>query len=324
MKEVEVETFINKLSKGISAPSLVLCDDGNRYILKKEDEKHSFDSTFINEVISYKLAKYIGLPVCDCAVAKIDKELVDMDRDIVFVHKFKEGMYFASQEQPNLVNNIMENAKELKKMNKPYIDRTWNDFFRNVSNKKDFSKLIAFDILICNFDRFNHLDNFLVSKNDTSNKFIAIDHGHAFWGPIWNDFKIKNLDGYERINNFLEQIMITYIKMAEGNSNLGVIFKAIETNITLKDLNSHDFIDVIASIESINEVIIEEIFEDIPEEWFKDKEVQIAYYKNFILNHKNNVKLIIQYLADNNYFTNFRGGLLKWKQEDVQKDITQS
>lgn len=323
MREIQVETFLQKLSEGMSGPSLVLCDDGKKYILKKEEEKQSFDSTFINEVVSYELAKYLEIPICECAVAKIDKELVDFDRDIVFVHQFREGMYFASQEEPNVINNIMENALELKEMGKPYIERTWNDFFRSVNNKEDFAKIIAFDLLICNYDRFNHLNNFLVSKEGSSNKIIAIDHGHAFFGPTWNDNKIASLDGYNRNFNFLNDIFLLYLNVAKSTTNLGVIFKAFESNINLVDVDKHDFINIIARIESINEGIIEEIFESIPEEWFKDREMQKQYYKQFLLEHKYNVKKIIQFLADNNYFTNYRGGELNWKQTEELKDITQ-
>ncbi|MCE5638574.1 hypothetical protein JL913_10630 [Staphylococcus pseudintermedius] len=323
MREVQVETFIKKLSEGISGPSLVLCDDGKKYILKKEEEKQSFDSTFINEVVAYKLAKYLEIPICECAVAKIDKELVDFDRDIVFVHQFREGMYFASQEEPNLINNIMENASELKEMGKPYIERSWNDFFRNVDNKIDFAKIIAFDLLICNFDRFNHLNNFLVSKDGSSNKIIAIDHGHAFFGPKWDKNKISYLDGYNRDTNFLAQIFELYLNVSKGNANLGVIFKSIESHINLMEIDNHDFINVIASIESLNESIIEEMFEDIPNEWFKDREMQIEYYKHFLIKHKDNIRHIVQYLAEKNYFTNYRGGRLRWKEMHELKGITQ-
>ncbi|MEB8263473.1 HipA family kinase [Mammaliicoccus sciuri] len=323
MREVQVETFIQKLSEGMSGPSLVLCDDGKKYILKKEEEKQSFDSTFINEVVAYKLAKYLEIPVCECAVAKIDKELVDFDRDIVFVHQFREGMYFASQEEPNVVNNMMENAYELKQMGKPYVERTWNDFFRSVYNKKDFAKIIALDLLICNYDRFNHLNNFLVSKEGSSNKIIAIDHGHAFFGPQWNNEKIALLDGYNRDNNFLQTIFELYLRTSNGHTNLGIIFKAIESNINLTNINNHDFINIIARIESLNEGIIEEIFEDIPKEWFKDREMQKEYYKRFLLQHKNYVRNIIQYLAEKNYFTNYRGGELGWKETKGLRDITQ-
>ena len=168
MKYIEVETFLNPIEKGISRPSLVLCDDGNNYILKKEGD--NFNSTLINEVISYKIALYLDVPVCESAIARINKDLIDFDRNIFFVNKFKEGDYFASLEEKPLVTNLLENTEELMKMGKPYISRTWNDFFKNIANKKDFAKIIAFDFLIVNFDRFNHLDNFLVSKENDKNK----------------------------------------------------------------------------------------------------------------------------------------------------------
>ncbi|WP_145464247.1 HipA family kinase [Staphylococcus hominis] len=322
MEHIEVESFLNPIAKGISRPSLVLCDDGNNYILKKEGEDNdgnSFDSTLINEVISYKIALYLGIPICDSAIAHINKDLIEFEPNIFFVNKFKEGDYFASLEQKPLVTNLLENAAELIEMGKPYISRTWNDFFKHVANKEDFAKIIAFDFLIVNFDRFNHLDNFLVRKENDKNKFIAIDHGLAFFGGIWTTEKMKMLAGYNSKDEYWRDIFATF-EYIFGNfqktTNLGFLFKSIETYINITDLENNDFTDIIFKIESLSRQTILEMFKDIPNEWFVDKNVQISYYTEFLLNHKNNIRHIIQLLADQNYFTNFKGGKLKWIEEE--------
>lgn len=323
MEKVEVETFLDKMTTGVTAPSLVLCDDGHRYVLKKEEENgEKYDSMFLNEVLSYKIAKHLDIPVPDCAIATIDKELVDMDRDIIFVHRFNEGMYFASKEELNVINNVMDNVNELKRMGKPYIDRTWNDFFRNIENKKDIAKVIAFDLLIANFDRFNHLNNFLVTKDYKLNRFIAIDHGHSFFGPNWSEPKMRGLDGYSTTPNFLNEIYNLYLHISSGVANLGVIFKGIEQHVDVTDVSNHDFTEIIHEIESIDENLLSNFFEDIPEEWFVNKQVQIKYYTDFLLHHKNNVKILIQMLTSNYYFTNYKGGVLQWKIKE-QKDCSQ-
>ncbi|MEB7383143.1 phosphatidylinositol 4-kinase [Staphylococcus warneri] len=317
MKYIEVETFLNPIEKGISRPSLVLCDDGNNYILKKEGD--NFNSTLINEVISYKIALYLDVPVCESAIARINKDLIDFDRNIFFVNKFKEGDYFASLEEKPLVTNLLENTEELMKMGKPYISRTWNDFFKNIANKKDFAKIIAFDFLIVNFDRFNHLDNFLVSKENDKNKFIAIDHGLAFFGGVWTMNKIKFLDGYNFNDDYWQAIFNFYEQALESNqktTNLGFLFKSIEPYIDVTDLENNDFTNVIFKIESLTRQKILEMFNDIPDEWFVDKDLQISCYTEFLLQHKNNIRHIIQLLANQNYFTNFKGGTLKWIEEE--------
>ena len=325
MNKVEVETFLDKMNTGITAPSLVLCDDGNRYILKKEEENGiKYDSMFLNEVLGYKLAKHLEVPVPECAIATIDKELVDMDRGIIFVHRFNEGMYFASKEELNIVNNVMDDVDELRKMGKPYIERTWNDFFRNIENKKDIAKIIAFDLLIANFDRFNHLNNFLVTKDYKLNRFVAIDHGHSFFGPSWSNEKMRALDGYSSSDNqFINFIYSLYVKVSNGAANLGVIFKGIEQHVNITDINNHDFFSIIQAIESIDESLLISFFDDMPDAWFVNKQMQIKYFTEFLLNHKYNVKILIQMLAKDNYFTNYRGGDLQWETLE-QKDCSQS
>ncbi|MCI2886789.1 hypothetical protein FH114_06985 [Staphylococcus hominis] len=317
MKEIEVEAFLESIDKGVSAPSLILGDDGNNYILKKEG---NFNCSFINEVLSYKIAKFLDVPICESAIAHLDKDLVDFDRNIIFVHRFKEGIYFASQEEKNLINNYMENSLQLKEMGKPYLERTWNDFFRKIHNKKDFAKIIAFDLFIANFDRFDHLDNFLVTNENDKNKFIVIDHGHAFFGPNWDTNKIAFLNGYSTQENFLEKIISMYITLTP-NASLGTIFKAIEPNIELEPLDNNDFTDVVNKIESINKETILNMLDNIPEEWYVDKESQIKYYTEFLLQHKSNIRIIIQQLANLQYFTNFKGGELEWIETDKKQNI---
>lgn len=181
MKKINVEAFLNQMSTGISAPSLILGDDGESYILKKQKSgEYNFDSMFLNEAIAYELAKHLEIPMPDCAIGNIDKELVDLDRDIVFVHKFFEGLHFASKEIENVENNLVDNFIEMFQMGKPYIKRTWNEFFKNISNKRDIAKVICFDLLIANFDRYNHEANFILTDDDGDTKFYAIDHGHSF------------------------------------------------------------------------------------------------------------------------------------------------
>ena len=73
--------------------------------------------------------------------------------------------------------------------------------------------------------------------------------------------------------------------------------------------------DIISKIESITDEDLDSIFESIPDEWFISRELQINYYREFILNQKKIVRDIIQVLAYKDAFTNYRGGLLEWKKE---------
>ena len=54
--------------------------------------------------------------------------------------------------------------------------------------------------------------------------------------------------------------------------------------------------------------------DDIPHEWYINEQEQKNYYRNFLLMSKDAVRRIIQVLAENMAFTNYRGGVLKWKE----------
>ena len=54
---------------------------------------------------------------------------------------------------------------------------------------------------------------------------------------------------------------------------------------------------------------------NIPNEWYKNKEIQINYYKSLVLNRKIFVRSFIQELYNRNAFTNsVGGGTLSWRE----------
>lgn len=323
IKRIDVETFLDYLGEGISQPALILGSDFNRYIMKKQRVKTDsgteiHNCMFLNEIFSYQLAYFLDVPVADVAIAHLDQRLIENDPTITFVHQFKEGMHFASQELPNKDENLKDNYLDALKMGKPYIIRSWRSFFDNIENKEDVSKIIAFDLLIANFDRFGNTGNLLVSSNNNSRKIFAIDHGHSFFGPIWNTNKIKMLHSpshnIEYIEGFINLILENNFLAGEANG-LGEVFRNIESSIDLNELSNHSFVDVVHKIESIDEDLIDEWIQNIPDNWFVDKEKQIAYYKYFVLKQKLLVRLLIQRLSERGAFSNYRGGVLEWKTE---------
>ncbi|WJP98448.1 HipA family kinase [Macrococcus bovicus] len=326
MKKIFVESFIAPLGTGITVPSLILGDDNQQYILKKQRESEMiFDSMFVNEVVAHNMAKYLEIPIPECAIAEIEKELVDMDRDIIFVHQFREGQYFASQKVEDIENNILDDHMDLLKMGKPYLRRTWNDFFKGITNKKDIAKIIVFDMLIANFDRFGNSGNFLISDTGTERTLYVIDHGHAFFGANWNMTKMNYLRGYNS-DDFIVDFIKIYLNPSQATlgqkANLGEVFKAMEQHVDLTDVDNHDFMEIVEKVENLDRQLIRDFFNDIPDEWFQDKNTQINYFVDFLMIHKENIKIILQYFADHGYFTNYRGGALVWKQ-NVLKDATQ-
>lgn len=273
MREIEVETFLNPMNDGISKPALVIGDDQKEYIIKNqqvyENGKYvEYDCMFLNEMLAFYIGDYLGVPMPEAVVAKVNQESIDADAKIRFAYRFEEGKYFATKELKKVENNILKNYKMLLSMRKPYIIKPWNKFFKDVNNKEDIAKILAFDILIANFDRYNNIGNILVDNTD-ERKIYAIDHGHSFFRPIWDQEKIKCLGiakvtpGY--INLFANNIIVK-MKQA-GACGAGIIFGALEQHINLEDLKKHSFSEVILKIREISEEMILNWCNSIPDEW---------------------------------------------------------
>ncbi|CAF1852006.1 MULTISPECIES: HipA family kinase [Bacillus subtilis group] len=321
IKEIQVNSFLKFLGQGITQPALVLADDFQKYILKRQKviedgNRVNHNCMFLNEILSYKIAQYLDVPTPEAAIAYIDPRLIEDDREIVFVHKFEEGLFFASQEIENIEENLYENYAQMARMGKRYIKRTWNAFFDNIKNSDDIANIIAFDLLIANFDRYRNQGNLLIANTEEGRKVFAIDHGHAFFGSQWDSEKLSLLREVARteeyVNFFTELILGVNQRMADG---LGMVFNAIQSKIDLTDVTNHSFMNIIAKIEHINEQIVDSFFEDIPREWFVEYNIQISTYKDFLLKQKQLIRYIIQSLMNRNAFTNSLGGVLHWKDE---------
>ncbi|MUK89167.1 hypothetical protein GMD78_12365 [Ornithinibacillus sp. L9] len=321
VKNIEVETVLDYLGEGISKPALVLGSDFNRYIMKKQKVKQDgktviHDCMFLNEVLSYQIANYLGVPVADAAIAHLDATLIENDPAITFVHKFQEGIHFASIELQDKEENLKANYEEALKTGKPYTIRSWKAFFDNIVNSGDISKILALDLLIANFDRYGNTGNLLISNDGSSRKLYAIDHGHAFFSPVWNTDKINALrspnDSVQYLDWFINLILRNNLQQGQANG-MGEVFRNIEASIDLLNVSNHSFQDTVHDIESIDEELIDSWLEIIPNEWYVEKQNQIAFYKSFILKQKSLVKLLIQRLAERGAFSNYRGGVLEWK-----------
>lgn len=240
----------------------------------------------------------------------------------MFKSGFIPGLYFGCEEIKPLHNNILENYQELIRNNKPYTKRSWNNVFKSIINKDDIAKIIAFDFLINNCDRYNNIGNIIIQETVTGKKIFAIDHGHAFTGPIWHNNNLQSIiltqqNHIEKINKLIDSRII-FNRNLNGLINvngLGQIFNALQIQLDLEDLANHPFKDVIFKIENITEDNLDYWLNNIPNEWYKNKEIQINYYKLLVLNRKIFVRSFIQELYNRNAFTNsIGGGTLSWRE----------
>lgn len=313
IKRIEVETFYKTMGLGISRPALVLGDDFNEYILKNEKSDNNgniqnFDCMFLNETLAYFIAKYLNVPIPEAAVAYVNNEFINYDPTIRFAYRFEDGYYFATQKIEDLENNLMENMNELRGMGKNYANRTWNSFLKNINNKNKMVNIIAFDILISNFDRYRNEGNILVCGSNGRNIF-AIDHGHAFWGPVLTQDKVNSM-----LYLFNEENYIISVANAIKN-NSGRIFRSLCQHIDLTSSDYNPFADVVEKIENISEELIDEWLNNIPIEWYIDKDLQKSYYKHYLLKQKNYVRHIIDAMVYLDLFDNYLGGALTWNKK---------
>jgi hypothetical protein len=320
INEIEVVTFLKSLGQGMSRPVLIMGNDFEEYILKNENIDNNgnitkFNCMFINELLSYQIGLYLDIPMPEAVIAYVDGQFCEEDPTIRFSYRFENGKYFATKKLKNLENNILENYDTLFRMNKPRIKQSWNNFIKNIKNKDDIAKILAFDILIFNFDRLKNEGNILLnSENEDNRKIYAIDHGHAFGGPQWSENKINILSSPKLADCYV-QLFMSVVKDFSGG---GIMFRALEQHINLEDLVNHSFLNIVNKIEAIDEKMIDSWIEVIPNEWFVEKEVQVAYYKNFILKQKELIRHIIQFMANNNAFSNYRGGILEWNSKNTK------
>lgn len=337
-----VDTFLKDQSpsQGQSRPLLVQASDGNQYFIKNNmvringswvDE----NAAFFNEVVSHKIAKYLSVPTPEIAILEIESDIMSANSDLLFERRFKKGLYFGSRKIEQAENNLLDNYVNLLRLRKPYISRSWNSYFNNISNPHDISLIIAMDLLLANFDRFDNTGNLIIGNNNNNKRTLfALDHGHCFFGPVYDTskeslLKLNNVLGnQESINEYVsihirEVIMIAQYDRDNRRDHsrpfnlAGSVFRAIERHVNLENNDNHSFIDPVYKVEQLHLTQIMDMFSDIPEEWIAGGQAQIKSYSEFIYRQSRIIRYIIQGMVTSGAFSNYRGGILSWKQENL-------
>ncbi|UQF23590.1 hypothetical protein PML95_07605 [Vagococcus lutrae] len=338
MKELYVDTFIKDQSPmlGQSKPLLVQASDGNEYFIKNNMVRLSDgrwideNAAFFHEVVSHNVAKYLGITTPEIAILEIETDVMTANSDLLFGRRFKNKKYFGSKKIYQAEQNLMENFLDLQRLGKPYITRTWNTFFKNISNKNEIASIIAMDLLLGNFDRFNNIGNLVIGSLNNERTIFALDHGHCFKGPSYNAHKEHFLrSNYnltaESKKNYIDSHIRNIVTVAQYNGtnhvnpfNLaGEVFKAIEQHVDLSDNTDHSFIEPVYKIERLNQQSILNFFSGVPSEWIAGGQTQIKSYSNFMYRQSRLLRDIIQRMATLGAFSNYRGGLLNWKKEEL-------
>lgn len=334
MNKLYVDTFIKDQAPqlGQSKPILVHASDGEVYYLKNDKVRmnngnwYDENCAFFNEVLAYKVAKFLNINTPEAAIIELESDIMSANSDMLFSRRFSPGLYYATKKIRDVEDNLEENFLGLLRLGKPYIRTSWNRFFKNIVNSEDIPAIICMDLLLGNLDRFDNIGNLMVGQSKLGRTVFAIDHGHCFHGPFYNQKKIDFLNSniFSNSDEKFQYIDDRIIKIAQVSqsqkrhfNSAGEIFKAIETYVNLENTTDHSFMDPVALIESLSITKLNEFIGDIPNDWCIGGQAQRKAYIDHILRQSELLRETIQRFVDYQAFSNYRGGVLSWKKENL-------
>ncbi|MFP4977541.1 HipA family kinase [Paenibacillus sp. CN-4] len=169
---LQAVNYVKPLS-GWSTPHLMECSDGNLYVVKLTSNPQGI-RVLVNEMICFRLAKRLNLPVPDGQVVYIDESL--RSRSLSLGIDLGRGPHYGSRYVPDSTN--FPTDEELGSCH-------------NIAQAAD---IIAFDHWLDNNDR--HLwredgQNILVSRGANPQLWM-IDNANIFNGPNWTVKNVMN------------------------------------------------------------------------------------------------------------------------------------
>lgn len=320
-------TLLNQMPKqGISHPIPIIASDGNVYFLKnyKLDNGDVYNAMFFQEALATQLAQEINLPVPDWAIITIDNQTLTNFPELRFEYQFIPGQYYASKKiNGNIIDlvNVVDEAARLKIRGSAQKLR---NIFSKIKNKPDIPKIILFDFWTLNIDRFTNSGNLILRNDNDGNYLLSIDFGHCFNGPKWDkdtqDFfsSLTQIIKEQHELQFCADLTQEYLNLSQRHGQLkwkfGIIFNELEKQVQFSN-NANPFSESEFSIRSISDSKLTIILNSIPASWIVDGAAQKEAYFSFLKNQRTILPNLIQYLANQKMFTNYKGGTLTWHQE---------
>lgn len=295
---------------GQSKPIKIVADNGKKYFLKTEivNGDHQ-NAVFFQELLCSLLAKELEIPVPNFAIIEIEREFLENSPKLLFENRFKPGLYFATEEISGVEDNLSDTLELAMNVGIPRIRRAWNGFFKDVENIEDYANIIVFDLFIQNGDRFSNDGNLLVGLDQNDKRTVyAIDHGHAFGSPFYNQDKIVLLNNNIE-ENYSDWFLAQLLAMNNGLS-FGAIFQGMQSNVDLTDDNP--FKNIVYKIENVPDQILVDLLNQIPENWIIGDAGQLKQYLAFLTRQRELVRNIITKMVKSQLFINYTGGELRW------------
>lgn len=251
-----VQKLEKEMPNGKTNP-LLFETDGGLHVVKTIGNVDG-SKVLINELICYKIAKILGVPIPDVAFINIHKKSIEAD-SLLQQHKITPGIHFGSKfihkSQPSIQDPLVNIIK----------------------NQEDIPSIVLFDQIIYNNDRTENKGNLLIDLKEK--KILAIDHSHPFkLGVLWDKNELAKI----------QQEPISLVRDFHGQNY----------KVLLKYINGHSpFNKIMEHISSISEDDIDWCFQDIPEEWELSFDDKLAL-KSFISHRLDNIDDILLLLKD--------------------------
>lgn len=327
METVYVDRIIDSISPemGQSKPMGIKASNDKKYLLKTQlvnIEPYGIikneDAAFAQEIIAYELAKELNIPVPGYAVLEVEPEFLTENMDYCFkYHITKPGLYFGTEFIPDIQKKIMENYKTEQKCKYKHAAQKLTSAF-DVSNSQAYADIIALDCFLLNGDRFTNQGNLIITSGTRKDrKVYAIDFGHCFFSPYWNNEKkelfnklLSNPKDTDQFTNYCINIMLSIAQNCKKNP-FGDVFSKMENYIYFK--NTNPFSDIVKKIENISTSKLRQILYNVPDEWMVDGDFERDKYISFLSLNKYNVRKVITLMYNAHAFRHSnKGDELKW------------
>lgn len=271
--------FIDAAGAGQSQPLFFECDDKEVYLLKFNGPNMA--RLLFNELIAYRLAKILKLPIPDAEVIQIPPILFGTEKAL---WGRSDQIVFGSK-RTKFANNLDSNRR--------YII-PWVNFFKGIANAKQVADILVFDMWIRNLDRAGIGKNYGNLLLAPTKKIYIIDHGHALGGVDATPQRQKNLEepfSAYWVDGPLSKVLSNYVRLDNG---------------------SNPFQGVISNISSIGYNEIQTIVEEAASYWPVDP-AEVKLVCDFLDQRRNGLQQMLDHLVfDREYFLYYKGEQLSW------------
>lgn len=223
---VTVTTVYEQMNAGTTSPMLVEDAEHKKYIMKYIHD--GWEGKFLfNELISARMAEYLGLPTPAFKIGNLSKSIIS-NNVVLSSLNAQSGSVFLSEYRKGIT---IQNDKILA----------------HAKNNKKYGDIIFFDQLLNNVDRGQNEGNWFFDQK--THRLMIFDHTHVFRiGQLWDQISLQQ-----------DQILPMEIRPEFSES----LYLNILNNIT----EDTPFYGITRKLARLDDVSIAQMIQDVPAEW---------------------------------------------------------